>query len=124
MYTLLLLKVGSKWWESFRYFGDGLLVAELLPMELPLARGASRHYSTHFNPGEGNFGMNADVLTTTTQRKPGAHGLETVNFANMRDDVPEIVTSLFNGLLRDLGHAVLWEEFKENVRKIWEGQRP
>jgi hypothetical protein len=124
MHTLLLLKVGSKWWESVRYFGDGLLVAKLYPMELPLARGKSGEYSTCFNPGEGDFGMNADVLTTTTQRKPGAQAFVTVNFASMREDVPELVTSLFNALLRDLGHAVLWEEFKDTVRKIWEGQRP
>jgi hypothetical protein len=124
MYTLLLLKIGSKWWESFRYFGEGMLVAELFPAELPLSRGSSRHYSTLFNPGEGNFGMNADVIATTTQRKPGAHALVMVNFASMRDDVPELVTSLFNALLRDLGHAVLWEEFKDTVRRIWQGQRP
>ena len=68
--------------------------------------------------------MNADVIATTTQRRPGAHALVMLNFASMRDDVPELVTSLFNALLRDLGHAVLWEEFKETVRKIWEGQLP
>jgi schlafen family protein len=122
MYTLLLLKIGSKWWESLRYFGDGMLISNLYPMELPLARGASKQYSTLFRPGEGDFGMNADVLTTTTQRKPGAQAFVNVNFGSMQDDVPELVTSLFNSLLRDLGHAVLWEEFKDTVQKIWEGQ--
>lgn len=124
MYTLLLLKIASNWWETVRYFGDGKLIANLYPMELPLARGTSGHYRTLFRPGEGDFGMNADVLATTTQRKPGAQAFVNVNFANMRDDVPELVTSLFNALLRDLGHAVLWEEFKDTVRKIWEGQQP
>jgi hypothetical protein len=124
IYTLLLIKIGSKWWESLRYLGDGILFAELYPMELPLARGSSNHYATRFNPGEGDFGMNADVLTTTTQRKPGARAFVNVNFANMRDDVPEVVTSLFNALLRDLGHAVTWDEFKETVRRIWVGQYP
>jgi Putative DNA-binding domain len=124
LYTLLLLKLGSEWWESARYFGDGMLIANLCPMELPLARGSSGHYRTLFNPGQGEFGMNADVLASTTQRNPAAHAFINVNFANMRDDVPELVTSLFNALLRDLGHAVLWEEFKDTVRKIWEGQLP
>jgi len=124
LYTLLILKVASKWWESVRYFGDGLLVASLFPMDLPLARGASQQYTTLFNPGEGSFGMNADVLATTVTRKPASQAFVNVSFANMRDAVPEVVTLLFNVLLRDLGHAIIWDDFKENVRKIWEGQRP
>ena len=124
LYTLLLLKVSSKWWESIRYFGDGLLVTSLYPMDLPLARGSSQHYATLFNPGEGSFGMNADVLATTTvTRKPASQAFVNVTFSNMRDDVPELITLLFNALLRDLGHAIIWDEFKENVRKILEGQR-
>jgi Schlafen, AlbA_2 len=124
LYTLLILKIGAKWWESVRYFGDGLLVASLYPMDLSLARGASQQYTTLFNPGEGSFGMNADVLATTVTRKPASQAFVNVSFANMRDEVPEVVTLLFNVLLRDLGHAIIWDDFKDNVRKIWEGQRP
>lgn len=124
LYTLLLLKIGAKWWESSRYFGDGVLATSLYPMNFPLARGSSQHYATLFNPGQGSFGMNADVLTTTVTRNPASQAFVNVTFSNIRDDVPELVTLLFNMLLRDLGHAIIWDEFKENVRKIWEGQRP
>jgi hypothetical protein len=101
-----------------------MLIANLCPVELPLARGSAGQYLTLFNPGEGSFGMNVDVLASTTQRNPAAQAFVNVNFANMRDDVPELVTSLFNALLRDLGYAVLWEEFKDTVSKIWVGQNP
>jgi len=36
----------------------------------------------------------------------------------MRDDVPVVVTSLMNELLRSLGHSVVWKEFAENVEII------
>src|ERR1700690_800702 len=119
-YVILLLTVGAKWWESLGYFGEGILVARLSVPRLRLARGASHQFKKLFGPGKGDYGLNAEVLDEHPQR-PTADGTVAVNFASMRDGIPEIVTSLMNSLLRSLGHGVSWNEFKKDVEIIANG---
>src|SRR5205085_1385928 len=69
IYTILLLTVGAKWWKTFNYFGDGILSAELSVGTLRLACGASGQFLKRFGPGEGDYGMRADVLMVHTQQR-------------------------------------------------------
>jgi hypothetical protein len=53
-YTMLLLRVGAKWWEKFNYFGDGVLVADLNVSSQPIQRATSRQFMKLFGPAEGD----------------------------------------------------------------------
>lgn len=44
-----------------------------------------------------------------------------INFAEMRSEIPEVVTSVMNSLLRALGHGIFEAEFRENVGIIANG---
>lgn len=61
-YTVLMLRLSAKWWESLNYFGDGILCAKLSVESLTLARGKSGEFIGLFNPGSGNFGLRPEVL--------------------------------------------------------------
>jgi hypothetical protein len=117
VYTILMLVVGTKWWESLQYFGDGILTASIDTQNLNLARGASGQFAKLFGPGEGDPVMGAEVLDEHGQRAE-ANASVSVNFADMRDNIPSLVTSLMNSLLRNLGHGVVSSEFENNVRLI------
>jgi hypothetical protein len=117
-YTALLLTVGAKWWESLRYFGDGVLCADLSVPNLQLARGSAGQFLGQFSPVRGDFGIRAETLAMEMQQRPTARAYVAVNFSTMRDDLPRTVTSLMNTLLRSLGHAVLWAEFEDNMRVL------
>lgn len=121
IYTILLLRIGAKWWKSFGYFGNGILLADLRVNQLQLARGSSGQFLKLFGPAEGDFGMRSDVLMVHQHQRTESTAYVHINAATIRENIPAIVTSLMNPLLRSLGHAVLWAEFKENVRVIADG---
>jgi len=121
VYTILLLTIGAKWWNSFSYFGDAILLADLRVNQLQLARGSSGEFLKLFGPAEGDFGMRSDVLIAHPQQRTESTAYVYINASTMREHLPAIVTSLMNPLFRSLGHAVLWAEFKENVRVIADG---
>jgi Putative DNA-binding domain len=118
VYSILMLVIGAKWWESLKYFGDGILVAVINVQNLQLARGASRQFSKLFGPGEGDPVMGAEVLDVHVQQRAEANASVSVNFASMRDNIPGLVTTLMNSLLRSLGHGVVSSEFENDVRLI------
>ncbi|MGH8093791.1 MAG: hypothetical protein ACRD3B_13270, partial [Candidatus Sulfotelmatobacter sp.] len=122
MYTILFLKLGAKWWKEFNYFDAGILLAELSVRELQLARGASSQFVKLFGPGEGDFAMRADVLAVHAQQRGESQAYTQLRAGTTPDDIPRIVTSIMNPLLRSLGHAVFWTEFEDNVRQIAEAQ--
>jgi schlafen family protein len=123
IYTILLLKLGAKWWKTFNYFGDGILSAELNVRSLHLHRGNANQFLSLFNPGEGEFGMRSGVLVLAEHaQRTESQAYVQINSATMLDDIPRIVTSIMNTLLRSLGHAVLWSEFEDNVRVMVQGQ--
>jgi uncharacterized tellurite resistance protein B-like protein len=121
VYTILLLRVAGKWWKTFNYFGDGILFADLSVGTLQPMRGKSGQFLKLFGPGEGDFAMRADVLMVHPQQRTESQAYIGVNSATIIDNIPLIVTSLMNPLLRSLGHAVLWAEFEDNVRVIASG---
>ena len=57
------------------------------------------------------------------QQRPESQAYVAVNSATMVENIPSIVTSIMNLLLRSLGHAVLWAEFEDDVRVIADGMR-
>lgn len=122
LYTILLLKAGAGWWSSFGYFGEGVLLAELKVPELSLRRGAADEFSKLFGPGEGDYRLSSKVLTVNQHQRDESKAYVPVNSATILDNIPNIVTSIMNPLLRSLGHGVALREFKENVRTIVEGQ--
>jgi len=85
---------------------------------VPLARGKAGEFAERFNPLGGPYRLREDVLLEYSNPKPISSASVPVNFAKMRDDVPVVVTSLMNELLRSLGHSVVWKEFAENVEII------
>jgi hypothetical protein len=121
MYTILLLKVGAAWWNSQGYFGDGILVAHLNVDALQLQRGAADQFMKLFGPAEGDYGMRAEVLEVHPLQRGEAQAYLPVSSATLLDNIPSIVTSIMNPLLRSLGHGVLCEEFEDNVRTIVRG---
>lgn len=121
-YAILILQCTQQWWDSHRYFGDGLLYGELsVHGGVPIARGKAGEFAERFNPIGGPFRLREDVLLEYPNPKPTSWASAPVNFATMRDDIPLVVTSLMNELLRSLGHSVLWKEFAENVEIIVRG---
>lgn len=125
MYVIILLKIGAEWWESLGYLGDGLLIAQLSiqkltnmgEQQLDLARGSAHQFTSLFGPRGASIGMNSDVLDENVERSFAGSSVR-VNFANMRDDIPEVVTNLMNTLLRGLGHGIFTDKFKDNVAVI------
>jgi len=117
-YAILLLKVGGKWWETLKYFGDGILVAELRVQALQVVRGTSGQFLKLFGPVTGDLGMRAEVAQMHPQQRGEAQAYVPIDFASMRDNVPGVVTGLMNPLLRNLGHSVLQAEFRDNVDVI------
>jgi hypothetical protein len=114
-YTMLLVRIGAKWWESLNYFGDGVLCAELKVSDLQLRQGSAGQFLKLFGPAQGDHGIRADTLMLNVQR-PEATAYVRVNFTSMRENLPHTVTSLMNILLRSLGHSVLWAEFEDDMR--------
>jgi hypothetical protein len=88
---------------------------------LHIARGASDQFAKKFGPGDGDYAISAEVLNVHPQQRAEAEASVSVNFANMRDNIPGLVTTLMNSLLRNLGHGVHWSEFENNVRLIASG---
>jgi hypothetical protein len=117
-YTMLLLKIGAKWWESLNYFGDGVLCAELNVSNLQLRRGSSGQFLKLFGPAQGDFGIRGETVIVHAQQRPEAKADVRVNFSTMRENLPHTVTSLMNTLLRSLGHSVLWAEFEDDMRVL------
>ena len=122
-YMILMLRMSAKWWESLHYFGDGVLCAILSVESLELARGKSGQFIKLFGPGTGDFGLRPEVLDVGQQQLIVAQVGVPVNFAEMRSEIPEIVTSVINSLLRTLGHGVFWAKFKDNVGIIANGMQ-
>lgn len=120
-YIILMLRVSAKWWESLHYFGDGVLCAILSVESLELARGKSGQFIKLFGPGAGDFALSPEVLEAGQRQLVVAQEGVPVNFAEMRSEIPEIVTSVMNSLLRTLGHGVSWAEFREDVGIIANG---
>ncbi len=120
-YTILMLRLTARWWESLHYFGDGVLCANLRVEGLTLARGKSGQFIKLFGPGNGDFAMRPEVLDVGKQEVADAQVDLPVNFAEMRSDIPEIVTSVANSLLRTIGHGVFRNEFREDVRIVADG---
>ena len=115
IYAILMLKMGAQWWASLKYFGEGVLVADLSVPRLAFARGAGNQFVTIFAPGSStSCGMRSEILEAHPLQ-PSARATVSVNFSSMRDEIPYLVTSIMNSVLRSLGHAVSWEEFKDNV---------
>jgi hypothetical protein len=122
-YTILMLRMGSKWWESLHYFGDGVLYANLRVESLKLARGKSGQFTQLFGPGTGEFALRPEILDVGQQQIVDAQAGVPVDFAEMRSEIPEIVTSVMNSLLRTLGHGVSWAEFSEDVAIVAKGMQ-
>jgi hypothetical protein len=122
MYTILLLTIGAKWWKSYNYFGDGLLVASIGVNSLKLARGKASQFIPLFKPFEGDFGMRSEVLQEHAQRDVSLVFMP-VNAATITERIPQLVTEIMNPLLRSLGHGVSYSAFEENVQIITEGFR-
>lgn len=122
MYTILLLIVGSKWWQTFNYFGNGILYAELAVPQLQLSRGSAQQFTKLFGPGEGDYALDGNVLFVSPQQRPYSRAYVEINSAVLLDVIPRVVTSLMNPLLRSLGHAVVWDKFEDTVRAIEQGQ--
>ena len=122
-YTILMLRMSAKWWESSHYFGDGVLYAILSVEDLKLARGKSSEFKKLFGPGTGDFALRPEVLQVGQQQLVVAKAGVPVNFAQMRSEIPEIVTSVMNSLLRSLGHGAFWDEFREDVGVIANGMQ-
>ncbi len=123
VYTILMLRVGAKWWESLNYFGDGILAARLEVPGIKLARGKSDQFLSLFAPSVASFVLSPEVLEVAQQQGSGAQAGLSLNFADMLGGIPESVTAIMNSLLRALGHGVFWAEFEENVRVIADGMR-
>jgi hypothetical protein len=117
-YTMLLLKIGAKWWESLNYFGDGVLCTELNVSDLQLRRGSSGQFLKLFGPAQGDFGIRGETVIVHAQQRQEAKADVRVNFSTMRENLPHTVTSLMNTLLRSLGHSVLWAEFEDDMRVL------
>ena len=71
-----------------------------------------------FGPSGGDYAMRPQVLDVDPRPRDRAEGYVSVNFASMRNDLPELVTNLMNLVLRSLGHGVLSDAFREDVRII------
>jgi hypothetical protein len=116
-YAILMILISSKWWESLKYFGAGVLTAHLSVPQLSLAQGASGQFVKVFGPGKGDHLLGPEVLDEHPQRV-AARGAVSMNFAEMRNDIPDLVARLMNTLLRSLGHGVSYAEFRKDVAGI------
>jgi len=117
-YTGLLLKIGATWWESVKYFGDGILMAELSVTNLKLLRGRAHQFLSMFGPCEADECLSGKVLLEAPFSETTAKGWIDLNFHSMRNEIPELISNLMNTMLRSLGHALLMPEFKDEVTDI------
>jgi len=122
MYAVLLLRIGATWWRAWNYFGDGILLAELNVPELWLRQGKAGQFIPLFNPAGGDRAMGPQDLVVHQRQRDQAKSSIVVNSATILNNIPEVVTSIMNPLLRSLGHGVSWKEFENGVRIIVEGQ--
>jgi hypothetical protein len=116
-YTILMVALGSEWWKSNGFFGDGVMVAELRVPGLSL-RLENERFKHNFDPGIGNFSFSNNILTLNPRARNNATSHVQVSFANMRNNLSSLVTTLLNQLIRSLGHGVRWEEFGAAVDAI------
>jgi Putative DNA-binding domain len=116
-YSVLMVMLGSEWWRSNSYFGEGILVAELRVQGLsPRLEGGA--FRCCFDPGIGPHEIKGTVLSLNTWARNRASAHIQLNFASMQNDIPNLVTTLMNTLLRSLGHGIRWTEFRDAVDSI------
>lgn len=118
-YVALLLTIGGSWWRSVGYYGDGILSAELSVQALKLREGRQGEFAGLFNPWEGDYAIGPDAVMVGSNVRDEANADVRINFASMYGDFPYVVTTLLNGLLRSLGHAVVLSEFEKSLRIIF-----
>lgn len=118
-YIALLLTIGGIWWKSLGYYGEGILFAELSVGSLRLRQGRQGEFQGLFNPWKGDYAIGGDTVLVSANPKDQAMTIVKVDFASMHENFPSVVTSLMNGLLRSLGHAVIVEEFEKSLRIIF-----
>lgn len=118
-YIALLLTIGGIWWKSLGYYGEGILFAELSVGSLRLRQGRQGEFQGLFNPWKGDYAIGGDTVLVSANPKDQATTIVKVDFASMHENFPSVVTSLMNGLLRSLGHAVIVEEFEKSLRIIF-----
>lgn len=117
VYAILFLKISEKWWQSLGFLGEGLLLANASVQGLPI-REAGGFLIHGFSPGTDACKMSSASIVLNPHPQLKASGHIRTNFASVREDVPRIVTTLMNSLLRSLGHGVRKAEFEEGVRAI------
>jgi hypothetical protein len=120
-YSILMLSVGARWWESLNYYGDGMLIADIDVQGLRLSRGKSNQFTKLFGPVAAESGLRAEILNEHAIQRHQSNAQVHVDFASMRDNISALVTALMNSLLRGLGHGVVRDEFAENVRVVMSG---
>lgn len=118
-YIALLLTVGGSWWRSVSYYGDAILSAELSVKALKLRQGRQGEFAGLFNPWEGDYAIGPDAVMVGSNVRDDASTDVRMNVASMYGDFPYVVTTLMNGLLRSLGHAVVLKEFEKSMRIIF-----
>jgi hypothetical protein len=118
VYSILLLVIGGKWWESLGFFGEGVLVADFSVKGLPLRQEGS-NFTHGFDPGVGEHKLHSTAVNQHPYPRQAATGHVRVNFTTMRENIPALVTGLMSSLLRSMGHGVRRAEFEESVSHIW-----
>jgi hypothetical protein len=118
-YVALLLTIGGSWWKSLGYYGEGILFAELSISNLQLREGSRGQFQGLFDPWKGGHGIEGDAVLVNKTSKDQASSIVKINSASMHENFPYVVTTVMNGLLRSLGHAVIVAEFEKSLRVIF-----
>jgi hypothetical protein len=125
-YSLILFhRMAMKWWEFIGYFGEGYLHAHLMVDALNVLREPKHGYYLHaFDPSytPDSRGKRLDIrrdailLNSSPGNSSNAEGK--VAYASDEKDLPRIITSILNQLLRSLGHTVRRSLLQSSIQSM------
>jgi hypothetical protein len=101
------IETAHRFWDFLGYIGEGRLAARLEVSSLPLFRSEAGYEALFYSSGKILASDNLQAAVKEGIVKPTRTDAEArVNFATRTGSRAEVLASLTNQLLRDLGHAV------------------
>jgi Putative DNA-binding domain len=123
-HTLLSLKLGIRWWEFVRYFGEGRLLLQMDLSGLELATNSSGEFRRAFYStgalGGPNPRISADAISLARRAKNSTDAEVRVNYFSVSERLVPLTTSLMNQALRGLGHGVSVQRLERDVQALAE----
>jgi hypothetical protein len=123
VHTLRFVTLAVQWWRAIGYFGQGKLHSRISVPGLQLSRSKSTGvllsgFWHRVNQNAQDARISSGAVVDPPRPRSSAEADVKMNYFTGTADLPALVTSLLNQLLRSMGYAVRTGELQDNVRSL------